>query len=35
MIRLFVELIKLGSKTLEEVPKNIREAVRKRLEEEN
>lgn len=34
MVQIYVALIKKGKKTLEDVPKVIREAVRKALEED-
>lgn len=33
MVDLYVELIKAGIKTLDDVPESLREAVRKKLEE--
>lgn len=33
MVDLYVKLIKAGKKTLDDVPENLREAVRKALEE--
>lgn len=33
MVDLYVELIKAGIKTIDDVPSNLREAVRKKLEE--
>ncbi len=34
MVKVYVELIKKGKRTIEQVPETIREEVRKALEEE-
>jgi len=34
MVKIYVDLIRKGKKTLEDVPERIREEVRKALEEE-
>ena len=34
MVKIYVELIKKGKRTLEQVPESIREEVRKALEQE-
>lgn len=35
MVKIYVNLIRKGLKTIDEVPANIREAVREMLEQEN